>query len=218
MLHDGAPDGGNGAGYDPWQGLGSPIAEPCRPAMADHRTRKVSRARAVSRQDASSASTSACRAGSPQATTEPPSSQRPPPHVVIDAARLGHDRHQRLHVVGIERCFDHDVDQSHREEAIRVAIAAPSGQARAVGHPVECGALAGGAEHLGIGAGDDGVAERRAAPGLATCAARRRDAIRPRRPPSPGTIRRRTAGARPRRRRRRRHGARSASPSASGRG
>ena len=66
----------------------------------------------------------------------------PPSHVVIAPAGRLDDRHQRLHVVGVQRRLDHDVDQSHREQAIGVAIAAPARQPRAVGHAVERGALA----------------------------------------------------------------------------
>ena len=77
-----------------------------------------------------------------------PRRSAPPVHVVIMPPASLDDRHQRLHVVGVERRLDHDVDQPHREQAIRVAIAAPAGEARAVGDPIERGALARGAEHL----------------------------------------------------------------------
>ena len=82
-----------------------------------------------------SARTSGCSAGSPQATTKPPSSHALARPRRDHASGLADDRHQRLHVVGVERRLDHDVDESHREQAIGVAVAAPAGEAGAARRP-----------------------------------------------------------------------------------
>src|SRR5262245_42519042 len=47
------------------------------------------------------------------------------------AGRLD-NRDQRLDVVGLERRLDDDVDETHRKEAVRVAVAAPACEA----HPL----------------------------------------------------------------------------------
>ena len=58
------------------------------------------------------------------------SARRPSRH---DAARVLDQRDQRLDVVGLQAGLDHDVDESHRELRVAVAVAAVAHEPRAVG-------------------------------------------------------------------------------------
>ncbi len=148
-----------------------------------------------------------------------------PAFVTGSAGPVGHraagrldDRNQRLNVVGLERCLDHDVDQAHREQAVRVAVAAPAGEARACSRP---GRTQRG--RLRSRTSSDRCTRRRLqrrtrSGGRQASAARCPGATPPAHRPSQQRIRRHRADERRRRRCARRREARSASPSASGRG
>ncbi len=73
------------------------------------------------------------------------------------------DRDQRLHVVGVQRRLDHDVDQPHGQQAIAVAVAAPAAQAHFVRDAIEGVVRLLGPEHAGVGGGEHRVGKRSAA-------------------------------------------------------
>ena len=81
-------------------------------------------------------------------------------------ARRFDDGNQRLHVVRLEPRLDHDVDESHREQRIAIAIAAVTDQTCAVGDATIDRRLRGNIEVAGIGCRDDSVGDSRAPPRL----------------------------------------------------
>src|SRR5437899_12988903 len=75
-------------------------------------------------------------------------------------ARGFDNRNQRLDVVSLQRRFDDDVDQAHREQAIRIAIAAPARQASFAGDAAERGTISRIAKYRRVGRCEHGGIER----------------------------------------------------------
>jgi hypothetical protein len=79
-----------------------------------------------------------------------------------DPARTFDERHQRLHVVGLQSRLDDHIDQAHRELRVAVAVPAEAHQPRPVGGERIGRALALAAEVARVGGGDGRSRDRRA--------------------------------------------------------